>query len=229
MRTLILIGALLMLALLWLGPLPRLAASDFTAHMTMHMGVVALAAPLLALALAGGPFDPARRHPVLFGALAASIVELVVVWAWHAPALHHAARTSATWLTVEQSMFLICGFALWMSALGGDRVGSRAGAGVIALLLTSMHMTLLGSLIALSPRPLYSHADVRGHVGALDEQQRGGAIMLVIGGASYLAGGLVLSARLLGATAGTPQWTCGRRGHGHSAGADDEGRHVWTR
>lgn len=186
-----------MLALLWLGPLPRLAASDFTAHMTMHMGVVALVAPLLALALAGGPFDPARRHPVLFGALATSVVELVVVWGWHAPALHHAARTSVTWLTVEQSMFLICGFSLWMAALGGDRVGSRAAAGVLALLLTSMHMTLLGSLIALSPRPLYSHAEAGRPGVALEEQQRGGAIMLVIGGASYLAGGLALSARLL--------------------------------
>jgi putative membrane protein len=200
MRRFLLVGALLTLAILWLGPLPRLAASYFTAHMAMHMGVVAVAAPLLALSLAGGPLDPVRRHPALFGAIAASVLELAVVWAWHAPALHHAARSSAAWLTVEQSMFLACGFLVWISAFGGsDRVGARAGAGVVALLLTSMHMTLLGSLIALSPRPLYSHA-ARASTDnvALREQHRGGAIMLVIGGASYLAGGLWLSARLLG-------------------------------
>jgi putative membrane protein len=202
MKMLLLVAALLTLALLWFGPLPRLAATDFTAHMTMHMGVVALAAPLLAAALAGGPLDPVRRHPVLFGAVAASVVELVVVWAWHAPALHHAARMSAIWLTAEQSMFLIGGFSLWISSLGGDRTGSRAGAGVVALLLTSMHMTLLGSLIALSPRPLYTHAGTHTQMVALEEQQRGGAIMLVIGGASYLTGGLLLSARLLDRTQG---------------------------
>ena len=71
----------------------------------------------------------------------------------------------------------------------------RAAAGVVALLLTSMHMTLLGALLALSPRPLYAHA---GHgPSALDEQHLGGAIMLGVGGVSYLAGGLWLSVRLL--------------------------------
>ena len=70
----------------------------------------------------------------------------------------------------------------------------RAGAGVLALLLTSMHMTLLGALLALAPRPLYAHP---ASVAALDEQHLGGAIMLAVGGVSYLAGGLWLSMRIL--------------------------------
>ena len=48
---------LLGLAGLWLGPLPRLAASSFSAHMALHMGVVALAAPAIALGIAGGRLD----------------------------------------------------------------------------------------------------------------------------------------------------------------------------
>jgi putative membrane protein len=62
-----------------------------------------------------------------------------------------------------------------------------------------MHMTLLGSLIALTPRPLYGHvaAASRAAAPSLDDQHRGGVIMLLVGGASYLAGGLWLSARLL--------------------------------
>ncbi|MFN2428347.1 MAG: cytochrome c oxidase assembly protein, partial [Candidatus Binatia bacterium] len=52
------------------------------------------------------------------------------------------------------------------------------------------------ALLALSPRALYAHA---GHgPAALDEQHLGGAIMLGVGGVSYLAGGLWLSMRLLG-------------------------------
>ena len=191
--------AVVTLAGVWLGPLPQLAPRSFTAHMTMHIGVVAVAAPLLALALAGGCWDLARRFPRLFSAIPASVFELVVVSAWHAPALHHAARESLLWLVIEQTFFVASSFLVWMSAVGGSSA-SRTATGVVALLLTSMHMTLLGSLIALTPRPLYGHASAAPQVvaaTALDDQHRGGVIMLLVGGASYLAGGLWLSARLL--------------------------------
>jgi putative membrane protein len=96
-----------------------------------------------------------------------------------------------------------------MSSFGGDaRIGGgRAAAGVVALLLTSMHMTLLGALLALGSRPLYGHAMAHpgwtimhpelGGATPLDEQHLGGAIMLLVGGISYLAGGLWLSSALL--------------------------------
>jgi putative membrane protein len=59
-------------------------------------------------------------------------------------------------------------------------------------------MTLLGALLALAPRALFVHAAAGPAAGsALDEQHLGGAIMLLVGGASYLVGGLWLSARLL--------------------------------
>lgn len=199
MRTLTWAAGLVTLAAVWLGPLPELAPRYFSAHMTMHMAVVAVAAPLIALGIAGGPADLTRRYPRLFSPIPASVVELIVVWTWHAPALHHAARSSVTGLVVEQGLFLLSGLLVWMSAFGGDpqRTGTRAGAGVVALLLTSMHMTLLGALLGLAPRPLYVHGDGLSDGALLDEQHLGGAIMLAIGGASYLAGGLWLSVRLL--------------------------------
>jgi putative membrane protein len=185
------------LAAVWLGPLPRLAAHSFSAQMTMHMGVVAIAAPLLAVAIAGSRWDPGCARPLLFSAVPAAILELVVVWAWHAPALHHAARSTTMGLVAEQSTFLAAGLLVWLSALGGDvpRSGSRAAAGILALLLTSMHMTLLGALLALSPRALYVHAGPAGF--ALEEQHLGGVIMLIVGGASYMAGALWLTIRML--------------------------------
>jgi hypothetical protein len=60
-----------------------------------------------------------------------------------------------------------------------------------------MHMTLLGALLALSPRPLYRHVAAFGGLSPLQDQHLGGAIMLLVGGASYLLGGLWLTARLL--------------------------------
>jgi putative membrane protein len=195
-RHILLALGLLVLAAAWLGPLPGLAARSFAAHMTLHMTVVAVAAPLLALGAAGGFLDPALRIPGLLSPVPASMVELVVVWVWHAPALHHAARHSAAGLVLEQGTFLASGLLLWCSTVGGGQPRRRRAAGVVALLLTSMHMTLLGALVALAPRALYMHGGGTSN-GALEDQQLGGAIMLLVGGLVYLAGGLGLSVDLL--------------------------------
>jgi putative membrane protein len=200
MQKVLLAAGGVILAAAWLGPLPELAPHRFSAHMTMHMAVVAVAAPLLALGAAGGRLDLTHTYPALFSPLPMSLLELVVVWAWHTPVLHHAARSSASGLVAEQGMFLLSGLLVWLSACGSEsrRSGTRAGAGVVALLLTSMHMTLLGALLALAPRALYSHAaGMTGGPSPLDEQHLGGAIMLGVGGLSYLAGGLWLSLRLM--------------------------------
>jgi putative membrane protein len=199
MRVVPLSLGVLVLASVWVGPLPRLAPGSFSAHMTMHMGVVAVAAPLIALAVAGTADDPVRRLPNFFAPIPASIVELVVVWAWHTPALHHIARHSSGGLVLEQSTFLLSGLFVWLAAFGGDPStrANRAGAGVLALLLTSMHMTLLGALLALPPRPLYAHAAGGSGLTDLEDQHLGGAIMLLVGGIAYLLGGLWLMVGLL--------------------------------
>jgi putative membrane protein len=191
------LGSAIVLALNWLGPLPELAVHSFAAHMTMHVAVVAVAAPLLALALAGRTADPVRVVPWLFAPIPVSIVELLVIWAWHVPALHHAARHSGWAFGLEQGTFLAAGLALWLAAIGGTREQRRmrAGAGVIALLFTSIHMTLLGALFALGNRTLFDHG--AGGASSLADQHLGGAIMLLVGGASYMAGGLCLTARML--------------------------------
>jgi putative membrane protein len=199
MRHAFLVCGCLTLAAVWLGPLPQLAPRVFWAHMTMHMGVVALAAPLLTLGMAGRWYDPVRQAPRLFAPIPASVLELMVVWAWHTPALHHAARHGLAGLVVEQGMFLLAGLLVWLSAFGGDaeQRGNRSAAGVVGLLLTAMHMTLLGALLALTPRPLYGHVNSFSGLTPLEDQHLGGAIMLLVGGASYLFGGLWLTVGLL--------------------------------
>lgn len=224
MRRLLLILGLTTLAAAWLGPLPTLAQQAFWAHMTMHMVVVAVAAPLLTLGLVGGRFDPVLKAPRLFMPIPASVVELLVVWGWHAPLLHHWARHTTAGLMLEQGTFLLSGLFVWLSVFGGagsqpahywqrgrlgtcpttgnslarsqaneNRTNQRTIAGITALLLTSMHMTLLGALLALTPRPLYAHSTG----AALEDQHLGGVIMLIVGGVVYLSGGLWLTAGLL--------------------------------
>ncbi len=204
MRRALLIMGTLALAAVWLTPVPQFAQHAFWAHMTMHMVVVAVAAPLLALGVAGGRLDPVRRAPRLLAPIPLSVVELIVVWAWHAPHLHSLARESVVGLVAEQGSFLLSGLVVWLSAFGGDPVNAapRRAAGVVALLLTSMHMTLLGALIALAPRPLFHHPgahslEAHSALTPLDDQHLGGAIMLLVGGVSYLAGGVWLTFGLM--------------------------------
>ena len=58
-----------------------------------------------------------------------------------------------------------------------------------------MHMTLLGALSGLAPRPLYAmmemHPAIHG-LDALEDQQLGGVVMLMVGAASYFLGGLAM-------------------------------------
>jgi putative membrane protein len=245
MRLLFAFIGFVVLGALWMGPLPDLARTAFSAHMAMHMGVVAVASAFFALSVAGGRYDPARRWPAVFSPVPASFAELIVVWTWHAPALHHFARSSTTGLVLEQGMFLLAGLWLWTAAVGGvDRRGvgfvgganrggedvavdrdrksphpfshtcrnhgsgpvsrGRRAAGVAGLLLTSMHMTLLGALLALTPRPLYPHLGGAAGWSPLEDQHVGGAIMLLVGGLAYLAGGLWLTAGLLRTDAHRP-------------------------
>ena len=178
----------------WLGPLPMWAVTSFAAHMTLHMAVVAVAAPLLAIGISGRRYDPVRKWPILFAPVIASLGELVIVWAWHTPRLHHWARFETAGFVCEQLMFVAAGLWVWMSAFGGPkpRSAERSGAGVIALLLTSMHMTLLGALLALSPRLLFAHHQSVSGLDPVLDQNLGGAIMLVVGGIVFLSGGLWL-------------------------------------
>lgn len=204
------------LAAVWLGPLVALAGQSFAAHMTMHVAVVAVAAPLLAIRIvqvtSGGLWLPR----LLAAPVVASVAEFAAIWGWHLPAAHAFARTSTTGLVLEQASFLITALWLWTAALARPSAASDpGGAGVLALLLTSMHMILLGTLLTLAPRSLYhvGHSDVglSGFAHGLSDLHVGGMIMLLGGGLPYLAGGLFLVWRLLNGRAGSDMraWPAG--------------------
>jgi putative membrane protein len=195
----LLLGGFVLLAV-WTGTPLRAAAHSFYGHMIVHMSVVAIAAPLLAIGVAQSRWDPVRWIPSLFSPLIASLAELAIVWLWHTPLLHAAARNNVWPLIAEQATFLLSGFYLWISVCGGEPVmlANRRAIGIVALLLTAMHMTLLGALLAMSPRPLYAHVHEFSGLTPIEDQHLGGAIMILVGGASYLAGGLWLATGLLG-------------------------------
>lgn len=192
MNRLLLLLGLSLIPIAWV-----LSRLGMTGHMAGHMLAVAVAAPLLAMRLRGSTFDVARRWPRQITPMAMMLLELATVWGWHLPALRHASASFPMIALLEQACFLISGYLLWSAVLHN----ANRASGIGALLLTSMHMTLLGVLIGLAPRPLYTMADMQ-HASPLGldplaDQQLGGAVMLAIGAVSYLAGGLSLLGSLL--------------------------------
>ena len=202
MRRLALGAGLAVLAAIWLGPLLGPWRASLTASMVAHMGVVAVAAPLIAIGLPAR-WRPGRSMPAALPVLA-SLLEMIAVWGWHAPAMRAAAETGTLVVVAEQASFLAVGVLLWSTSFAAPGERRHAATGAAALLLTSIHMTLLGALLALSPRPLYGAGEVTCFGLVLDagqDQQMGGVIMLLAGAVVYCAGGLSLVSRLLTATA----------------------------
>jgi putative membrane protein len=192
------LAGLALLAVIWGGPLLTVWRDSFSAHMLAHMGVVALAAPLLAIGLQDR-FTSLSMPGWM--PITASLVDLMVVWSWHMPVSRALAEASTAATVIEQLMFLGAGMFLWITCLQQPAGDLRSAAvGAFSLLFTSIHMTLLGALLALAPRPLYGGADVTcfgTRLSAGEDQAIGGVLMLLIGAAVYLAGGLFLLVRIL--------------------------------
>lgn len=179
-------AGLALLGLLWLGPLPQLAAVSLSAHMLLHVGVATAAPALLRL-------RPARR-PGAGLLIAAGVAELLVVWGWHLPGPHLRASLDDGAFVLQQASFLAAGLAVWTLAEAAGRLAAAA-----LLLFTGMHMALLGALLGLAPELLYPGVCGGGPGGLspLEDQQLGGMLMATLGPAICMAGGLARLAPLL--------------------------------
>ena len=196
-RGLAFFAGLAVLIALWCGPLPALSHTAFSAHMLLHLGVVVVAAPLLA-ALPGQWLAAATSFSAALGwTLLAAAFEMVAVWGWHVPVLHDLAGHTPGFFIAEQMSFLAGGLALWTVVLGA-RKAAQAGAAAIATFITFTHMTMFGLLLGLAPTLIYDPDLCQGAFGLdrLDDQHLGGALMAV-GGFAYLGATITLCARAL--------------------------------
>ena len=195
-----------------LSPLHWLGERLFTAHMVEHEAVMAVAAPLLALARPVGAFvwalpaglrralgRAARRHAVravwsgVTRPLTATIVHGGVIWLWHIPALFDAALIGLLLHRLQHLSFLVSALAFWWALVRRcDR-----GAAVLHLFATATHTGLLGALIVLAPSVLYRQqtADSASWgLTALEDQQLAGLVMWIPAGTVYAGAALALAA-----------------------------------
>lgn len=171
--------AMAVLAVIFVSPLCALSSALFTARTLHHLLLLLAAAPLLAFSL------PLLKRSRL---AAATAVQALVFWAWHAPDLY--ARALSNDLVYWVMQLTILGASIWFWAAIR---ASKAPAAVVGLLAAMLLMGLLGALIVFAGQALYApHFASTGAWGmtALEDQQAAGLIMWGPAAAAYLAAAL---------------------------------------
>jgi cytochrome c oxidase assembly factor CtaG len=200
------------LALALVSPLHWLGEHLLTFHMIEHEIVMAISAPLLALArpigillwslprrvrIASGRF---LKRPAVDAAWRwlsvgrnATLLHGVAIWVWHAPLWFDAAVANVAVHRLQHLSFLLTAILFWWSVLRrGD-----SGVGAWHLFITMLHTSVLGALMTLAPRVLYeaqTGTAAEWGLTALEDQQLAGLIMWVPAGTIYAGVALALTA-----------------------------------
>lgn len=153
--------------------------------MVLHVTLVAVVAPRLAIRLAGRL--PRSVRPLIVARLLAAALEFVTMWGWHLPAVHEWGRASGIGFALEQASFLVVG--IWIRTVSlAPGAGLAGGPGLLG---TITHVTLLGAILTLPTRSL--HATCGGpDPTPLTGQALGGPLMIGIATPGYLLGGLIV-------------------------------------
>ena len=183
--------AVTLVLVLFVSPLCALTVALFSARVAHHVLLVAVAAPLLALAF------PERGGARRFSLSALVILHAAIVWLWHAPPVYEVAIRGALPYWAMQLTLLGSAVLLWRRILS-PRTGT--GPALAALLATATQMGMLGALLTFARQPLYApHADTTIPYGLtpLADQQLAGLVMWVPAALPYLlAAALLVGARL---------------------------------
>ncbi len=225
-------------AVLWLAlvsPVDALGAQLFSAHMVQHELLMVVAAPLLVLgrplatwiwafptggrrvlgAFVRSPWI-ARPWSSINAAPAAWLLQAAALWLWHMPFLFGAAQIDEDIHVLQHISFLASALLFWNVVLR-DTPHTPPASTLIYLLTTMLHTGALGALLTFSSYvwyPLYAASTLQWGLTPLEDQQLGGLIMWVPGGAVYLVIALAVLSRWLndgspltpsGAASGAPE------------------------
>ncbi|HEY8116760.1 MAG TPA: cytochrome c oxidase assembly protein [Actinomycetota bacterium] len=201
---------ILAVAVALLTPLDAAAEALFSAHMTQHLILVVVAAPLLVAGrpvttvMVGLPAGARRTASRLRRAVAASglsralrtpvvawTVFTICLWAWHTPLLYTVALENGAVHAIEHVSFLLTSMLAWSVALSRRSVTPLGVLGrALFLVATALQGAVLGALLLFARAPLYP---VHGRgpwlwgLTPLEDQQLAGALMWIPPSVIYLA------------------------------------------
>ncbi|WP_270933718.1 cytochrome c oxidase assembly protein [Falsiroseomonas oryzae] len=181
----------IVLASTLISPLCNLSVALFSARVAQHLVLLAVAAPMLALAL------PIYRHGPA-GMAAAAAAFAAALWAWHLPGPYALTFRSDIAYWAMQGSLVATATWLWHGLLLG--AARRPEVAILAGLATAAQMGALGALLTFTPRPLFvPHAlsTLPWGLTPLEDQQLGGLLMWVPGGLAFALLALSALARAL--------------------------------
>ena len=179
------LSALAIILLLFVSPLCALTVALFSARVAHHVLLIAVVAPLLAVALRHA-LKPLPRFPLA----PVVAVHAITVWFWHVPGVYEVAVAGAIGYWTMQASLLVTGILLWRGVLDRE---TGAGEASMALLATVIQMGMLGALLTFAGEALYEpHRTTTLAFGLtpLADQQLGGLIMWVPASLPYVAAAL---------------------------------------
>ena len=216
-RTWLFLGGWLVLTGSLVSPLHEGGERSFTLHMIEHELIMLVATLLLTAASAGGVLAwglPGRLRTALGGRwrmplaalwrrltepVTATILQALVMWAWHAPSLFNRALTNQGWHVAQHLSFILASLIFWRAMLDVRRGGYMVSA--LCLFLTSLVEGVLGALMALSGSPWYPAYAAMGMSGIgldpVSDQQLAGLVMWIPGGLVHGAAALAFLYRWL--------------------------------
>jgi len=219
-------GALFLLGWLTLAgatisPLHEGGEHSFTLHMIEHELIMLAAAPLMALSrplgvmiwalpgaartgvsswARGGAIHWLWRHAT--APVTATLVQLAVIWLWHAPGPFEQALRHEGWHIIQHICFLLSALLFWWAMVFGRQGRSGYGLAALCLFLTSLGGGALGALMTFAISPWYADYAAMG-MGLLgltpeEDQQLAGLIMWIPGGMVHAGAALIMLVRWIG-------------------------------
>jgi putative membrane protein len=170
----------------FVSPLCALSSALFSARVVHHVLLVAMAAPLLALALQ--PRLPAAIAP-------AFATSAVVLWAWHHPMAYDLALSNIAVYWLMQLSLLGSAIWFWNVVFAARNAPVER---VVFVVASFAQMGMLGAILTFAPAQLYAiHAFAPFDWGLtpLRDQQLGGLIMWVPAGVPYAIAAIGLARR----------------------------------
>lgn len=194
-------------------PLETLARQLFWAHMTQHLLLIMVAAPLLVIAapglqiwrslplsirrpLARAAFKhpsmrPIRRFFLLAtGPVAAWLLSSGNLWLWHWPVAYDLTLRNHAVHHLEHALFLGLGILFWAQVIDQPPFRCRMSQikRVAYVFLAAVQAWVLAILLGYASAPFYAYAQLPwrpGGISALTDQQLGAGIMWVPGSITY--------------------------------------------
>jgi putative membrane protein len=165
-------------------------AGAFSRHMIIHIALMTVAAPILALKLRYSSFQQSASVSTLVVAI---ILQLALLFAWHSPpGIGLAMAGGHAGALLMQASLLLSALWFWLTIF--NQTGEHLWRSVIALLLTGKLFCLIAVLLVFAPRVLYG-IGVANIPIELADQQLAGLLMVTVCPFTYVLAAIVLICR----------------------------------